>query len=232
MWYKQMLHINDIYFGNQQREGENIVQFVTRLHQVSEGNNYGAELENQIRDQIVQSCKLNDLRHKLMAKGDMLTFGETLKIACSFEVLETQIQTMRLDGGSKVNKITFTGIRKGLGHGKGHSKLKMTVSVLDVGILEILPRIHVALSGVKQAEDVGKKKHFKKKCRPTDKPKRDDGKTNTFGGRRGREMDAMKIYADDECSSSFKCNETRMDAGYAFAINNKHATVPVRIGGV
>lgn len=122
MWYKQMLHINDIYFGNQQREGENIVQFVTRLHQVSEGNNYGAELENQIRDQIVQSCKLNDLRRKLMAKGDMLTFGETLKIACSFEVLETQIQTMRLDGGSKVNKITFTGIRKGLGHGKGHSK--------------------------------------------------------------------------------------------------------------
>lgn len=123
MWYKQMLHINDIYFGNQHRErGKNIAQFVTRLHHVSEGNNYGAELENQIRDQIVQSCKLNDLRRKLMAKGDMLTFGETLKIACSFEVLETQIQTMRLDGGSKVNKITFTGIRKGLGHGKGHSK--------------------------------------------------------------------------------------------------------------
>lgn len=111
-----------IFWQSTQREGENIAQFVTRLHQVSEGNNYGAELENQIRDQIVQSCKLNDLRRKLMAKGDMLTFGETLKIACSFEVLETQIQTMRLDGGSKVNKITFTGIRKGLGHGKGHSK--------------------------------------------------------------------------------------------------------------
>lgn len=70
-----------------------------------------------------------------------------------------------------------------------------------MGILEILPRIHVALSGVKQAEDVGEKTHFKKKCRPTDKPKRGDGKTNTFGGRRGREMDAMKIYTDDECSS-------------------------------
>lgn len=32
-----------------------------------------------------------------------------------------------------------------------------------MGILEILPRIHVALSGVKQAEDVGGKKNILKR---------------------------------------------------------------------
>lgn len=128
-----------------------------------------AELENQIKDRVAQSCNSNGLRYKLLEKEDTLTLAEAVTIAVSFEVMETQFQTMRLDGGSHVNKVTSTDSSKG--HGHGIPKLKMTVNVLDMGILDILARIQM-WQGFKEFKCA--KILFAKKCRTPSKPKRDD----------------------------------------------------------
>ena len=63
-----------------QQSDESIAQFETHLHKAGEYCNYG-DLDDQIRDQIVQKCLSQRLRRKLLEKGEELTFKETLKIA-------------------------------------------------------------------------------------------------------------------------------------------------------
>ena len=68
----------------------------------AEGCNFGAYFENQVRDQVVQGCKSNALRRKLLEKGATLIDTEgTLTVAASFEAVEAQFQAMKLDGVSR-----------------------------------------------------------------------------------------------------------------------------------
>ena len=83
-----------------QRDGEGSGQLVTRLRKAAEGSNSGADFENQVRDQVVQGCKSNNLRRMLLEKGPTLTMKEILTVAASFEAVEAQFQAMKLDGVS------------------------------------------------------------------------------------------------------------------------------------
>ncbi|XP_067901967.1 uncharacterized protein [Heterodontus francisci] len=83
-------------------EGETVVQFVMRLHQTSKGCNYGNDLGNQLRDQVVQSCQSNYLWCKLLEK-DVLTLTETLRVAALFEAVEAQIQLMKLNADASAS---------------------------------------------------------------------------------------------------------------------------------
>ena len=59
-----------------QTDEETAAQFVTHLKRASDGCNYERDLEKQIRDQVVQHCRSDNLRRKLPEKGDRLTLAE------------------------------------------------------------------------------------------------------------------------------------------------------------
>jgi len=51
-------HQNHLFRSMEQQDGETVAQFVARLRQVVKDCDYGDQAENQIRDQVVQRCKI------------------------------------------------------------------------------------------------------------------------------------------------------------------------------
>ena len=75
-----------------QGESETIDQFAERLRQKA----YGDQIEAQTQDQIVSKCRSNELRRKLLGKGQTLTLQNLQVIAPNCEAVKMQTQSMRL----------------------------------------------------------------------------------------------------------------------------------------
>ena len=106
---------NHVFRSVEQREGETVAQFVTRLRQVVKDCDYGDQADNQIRDQVVQRCTSHDLRRKLLEKGDKLTLDVLLKTAASYEAVQAQLESMK-SKNINVNRVRDSGENK---HHKG-----------------------------------------------------------------------------------------------------------------
>ena len=76
-----------------QQSDKSIAQFATHLRKAGEYCNY-TDLDDQIRDQIVQKCLSQQLRRNLLEKGEGFTFKETLEIADQFETVVRQLKSM------------------------------------------------------------------------------------------------------------------------------------------
>jgi len=83
-----------------QKEGETIAQFVTILRHLSTGCEYGEDIDNQIRDPVIEKCNSDRLRRKLLEKGK-LTLAQTLDVAATFEAVESQMKLMSLNESEK-----------------------------------------------------------------------------------------------------------------------------------
>ena len=77
-----------------QETDESVEQFVTRLRQAVEGCDYGADGDNEIRDQLLCSCKSDYLRRKLLEEGKELTLKKTLTVAEQCEGVELPMSNM------------------------------------------------------------------------------------------------------------------------------------------
>ncbi|XP_044182144.1 uncharacterized protein K02A2.6-like [Acropora millepora] len=87
-----------------QGEDETIDQFAIRLRRKAQQCDYGDQMEAQIRDQIISKCRSNELRRKLLAKGQTLTLQTLQEIARNYEAVKRQIQSMSLSSVS-VNRV-------------------------------------------------------------------------------------------------------------------------------
>ena len=85
---------NHVFRSMEQREGETVAQFVTRLRQVVKDCDYGDQADNQTRDQVVQQCTSHELRWKLLEKVD-LTLNVPHKTASSYELVQAQLESMK-----------------------------------------------------------------------------------------------------------------------------------------
>ena len=101
-----------------QRPDETVRQFVTRLWTAANNCDYGADTENQIRDEVLCKCHSDYLRRKLLEVGPELTLARTLELAGQCEELDTQMAMRSVDRNStaaaisQVNNMTATGGRK------------------------------------------------------------------------------------------------------------------------
>ena len=59
-----------------QNEDETIDQFAVRLRRKAQHCDYGGQMDDQIRDQIISKCCSNELRRKLLGKGQLLTLKQ------------------------------------------------------------------------------------------------------------------------------------------------------------
>ena len=69
-------------------------QFATRLRKAVKDCDYGADKDNQIRDQILFQCKSDYLRRKLLEEGHNLTLTKTLDLAKNCESVERELINM------------------------------------------------------------------------------------------------------------------------------------------
>lgn len=72
-----------------QAEGESIAQYVTRLRQLGDSCEFGQQLEDFIRDQVIEKCSSRSLRTKLLAESN-LTLTKLLDIAQAKEASESR----------------------------------------------------------------------------------------------------------------------------------------------
>ncbi|XP_038059532.1 uncharacterized protein K02A2.6-like [Patiria miniata] len=80
-----------------QKEGETVLQFVTRLRRAARDCDFGGEKDNQIRDAVLSKCKSDYVRRKLLETE--LTLDKALQTADKCEKVEGQMAA--LSGKSK-----------------------------------------------------------------------------------------------------------------------------------
>lgn len=76
-----------------QSADETVAKFVIRLRKAAEGCSYKANLDVQIRDQVVENCQSNRLCRKLL-EGEALTLKDALTMAVNFEAVEAQMSAL------------------------------------------------------------------------------------------------------------------------------------------
>ncbi|KAG7301015.1 hypothetical protein JYU34_015388 [Plutella xylostella] len=81
--------------------GESVKDYYTELKKLSSECDFGANLEDNLRDQLVCGLKSDVIRQRLFAE-DSLSFSQAVKIACSLEAAErdaASVEVMGAGGG-------------------------------------------------------------------------------------------------------------------------------------
>ncbi|KAL5014626.1 hypothetical protein ScPMuIL_008896 [Solemya velum] len=99
-----------------QKVGENVTTYNTRLRKLAEYCEF-ADIEAEIKSQIVQSCSSARLRRRALRDGDM-TLENLLTLARAFELSDQQAQDIE---GSKPEEVNFMK-NKSRGRGKTRGK--------------------------------------------------------------------------------------------------------------
>eukprot|EP00914_Ancora_sagittata_P012045 GHVO01023291.1.p1 GENE.GHVO01023291.1~~GHVO01023291.1.p1 ORF type:complete len:188 (-),score=24.30 GHVO01023291.1:140-703(-) len=77
-------------FRKMRQEEETVSHFATRLrHAVATCGYAAADRENILRDQVIEGCRSDKLRRKLLERGDNLTLNDALTIAATDEAVES-----------------------------------------------------------------------------------------------------------------------------------------------
>ena len=109
-----------------QDANETVDQFITRLRQQSETCDFGTpgNVNEQLRDQVIEKCSSHHLRRKLLEKGRALTLDQVRNIARAMEESERQARSIEnLEVRQNVNKLT---VREKSGPTKTHTYKKLT----------------------------------------------------------------------------------------------------------
>ncbi|XP_070535101.1 uncharacterized protein [Ptychodera flava] len=91
-----------------QKQGETVLQFVTRLRKAAKDCNFGVDNDNQIRDAVLDKCSPDYVRRILLEEGTGLTLTHTLQIADQCEKVEVQMAALSVKRGDTetVNRLT------------------------------------------------------------------------------------------------------------------------------
>ena len=85
----------------QQKEGETVLQFVTRLRKEGKDCTFVTDIDNQIRDAVLCKCRSDYERQKLLEEGVELTLARTLEIAEHYESVDHQMSHFSMSESSK-----------------------------------------------------------------------------------------------------------------------------------
>ena len=102
---KNLTYERHIFRSIKQGHNEAIDQFVTKLRQQAKFCDF-MDIEDQIKDQIVDGCIDSDLRKKILEKGDNVKLPEVLKIAQAREISNQQIKSFSEVSVNKVHPLT------------------------------------------------------------------------------------------------------------------------------
>ena len=94
-----------------QKESETVDQFVIRLTRQAENCEFGEMKKEHIRDQVIDKCKSNGLRRKLLEIGRTLTLDDVQRVARSMEAADLQAKRIERDRVEEINNVGRRGQR-------------------------------------------------------------------------------------------------------------------------
>lgn len=207
-----------------QAPGETIRQFATRLRRAAKDCDYGADTDNQIRDEILCKCTSTYIKRKLLEEGQGLTLPKALEIAENCEKVNTQLAAMSPEGqrleekekdSASVNRIE--GKRRGPGNKK---QSPSQVTCYRCGRAGHISRDTKCPARGHKCHKCGHEGHFQECCKT--KHKRETRPMNTKRHRDPKAASANMVDTQDD----------EDDLEYAFAVGGrKQEKIEVTIGG-
>jgi hypothetical protein len=96
-----------IFLQMKQEDGETVDQFVVKLKNQAKNCSFGEDFAEQIRDQVIDKCRLSRLRKGLLEKSGELNLGDVQQIARAMEAIDIQAKKMELSSSTseKVDQI-------------------------------------------------------------------------------------------------------------------------------
>lgn len=217
-----------------QKDDEKIEVFVLRLRSQAERCGFGDQLNDNIKDQIIEKCTSAALRKELLKKGDA-ELEEILRVAKAFEAVNEQEKMFNADKSAstsnEVNKVDFE---------KPKSKIECTRCGLNghKGTDEKCP------AKGKICHLCGKHDHFSRKCLTR---KRKQSGDNSFGRNKDRKRFGKEDTVKQEDGRANKSNKDKIKSGdvnkidaktnetkYVFCIGTSQSTNEMKcnIGGI
>lgn len=200
--------------GLAQNADESVEAYVTRLRQRAVYCNF-ADVEESIRDQLIEKCVSQRLRRKLLER-DNPTLEQCLQVAQSLETSESQAHSM----SETVNKVQYNSRKQVKNDTKGgatfNDRARMCYACGRIG--HIRTDKSCPARG-KKCRKCNKEGHFEKCCKST-------GKSFKAGRSKFRKDKVRTVEADDS-------DESDQDDDYVFSLNNqKSGDIQVNIGGI
>lgn len=102
-----------MFRGLQQGPTEKVEQFVLRMRQQAQKCDIRDQLDDNLKDQLIEKCLSAELKAKILDKGDELSLKEAVRLAMTHESIQEQLAAMKTTGNSlstggmemQVNKI-------------------------------------------------------------------------------------------------------------------------------
>ena len=91
-----------------QTDKETVEQFIIKLRQQAMFCDF-ANVDEEIRDQVIEKCRSHRIRAKLLERGKDLTLEQLRTIASTMEMTEAQAKHMDTETAPSVNRIHGTG---------------------------------------------------------------------------------------------------------------------------
>ena len=94
-----------------------MAEFVVRLHHQAAACDF-SNVDEQIRDQVIEKCRSNKVRTKLLEKGHGLTLQQLQTIAATIEMTESQTKHMAEGSSSTSGRETVASVKAGMPRGR------------------------------------------------------------------------------------------------------------------
>jgi hypothetical protein len=94
---KNIVFQRDLFRATRQNSDETVGQYIQRLRTASDGCEFGIELDNNIRDQLVSGIRSDKIRRKMLASTE-LTLSKAETMATQVETLDLQYSQMTVGG--------------------------------------------------------------------------------------------------------------------------------------
>ena len=98
-----------------QESGEPISEFAADLRKLAKSCKYGDSLDRTLRDQFVIGLNSSNIRERIFAKDEKLTFAEAVEMAVTSELASKRSRA--IEAGRGVQKVAAISARSRSAHG-------------------------------------------------------------------------------------------------------------------